>query len=350
MHIDVEAILQPISDDGPCGPDPSYTPVFAILESLVQGKGETQFSEAEEPNWNEVRKGAISVLEKSKELTTSLYLTLALLKQEGFPGFKDGLLLTCELLDRFWDTVHPQLDPDDNNDPLERINIIANLAAPPGTFGDPFKFIQRIRELPLCNSRQLGRFSLREIMIVKGEITPADKSQSPTSDMSIIEAAFRDSDSEEMEAKFKAVEESIEVVKKIESIVNERGEGDYKLDLGILEDILTRILTYSKFNNTEGESAIPTEVEHNTPQTMENSQPSKSLSSEINSLHDVNKAFDKIIRFYEKNEPSSPIPLMVKRTKKLVGKNFREIVSDIASNAQSQIDELFGPSDEENGA
>ena len=343
MSIDVEVLLRPISDDQPCGEDPSYNPAFVILESAVQGQGDSQFAEAQEPNWNEVRRGAVSILEKSKELTTALYLTLALLEQEGLQGFKDGLLLIHGLLDGFWDTVHPLLDPDDNNDPLERINIITNLGAPLGTFGDPFRFIQRIRDVPLCNSRQMGRFSLRDIMIAKKEITLAEDSDETPPSMAVIEAAFKDTDSEELASTIKAVQESITLVSSIESVINERAEGEQNLKLSALTDVLTEINEYLGLGSDA--EVVPDHRDGGTAEQAAQSAAPQSISGDINSQQDVLKAFEKVIKFYEINEPSSPVPMIVRRAQKLVGKNFREIVSDIASSAQSQIDQLFGPPD-----
>ena len=67
------------------------------------------------------------------------------------------------MLERYWPDLYPKLDPEDNNDPLERINILASLSTPLGTFGDPMKFLQRLRRIPLANSPQMGRLNLAEI-------------------------------------------------------------------------------------------------------------------------------------------------------------------------------------------
>ena len=50
---------------------------------------------------------------------------VALLKLRGLPGLRDGLAVLRGLIDQYWDQLYPRLDPDDNNDPLERMNILA---------------------------------------------------------------------------------------------------------------------------------------------------------------------------------------------------------------------------------
>ena len=50
---------------------------------------------------------------KTKDLQLAAWLTEALLKQQGFAGLKDGLSLCFGLIDKFWDTVYPELEDGD---------------------------------------------------------------------------------------------------------------------------------------------------------------------------------------------------------------------------------------------
>ena len=127
------------------------------LESMVLGKPETQFSAAEPPDWKQLRIRCLELFDRSKDLRISIVLMVALLELEGLPGFKEALLLLKGLLERFWETVYPQLDPSDDNDPLQRVNIIASMSTPVGTFGDPLRILEHLRSTPLCNSIQMGR-------------------------------------------------------------------------------------------------------------------------------------------------------------------------------------------------
>ena len=72
-----------------------------------------------------------------------------------------------------------------------------------------------------------------------------------------------------------------------------------------------------------------------------------SLSGEINSREDVLRALDKVISYYERAEPSSPIPLLIKRSKRLVSASFMDIVRDIASDGLSQVETLRGKDETE---
>lgn len=66
----------------------------------------------------------------------------------------------------------------------------------------------------------------------------------------------------------------------------------------------------------------------------------------INSDQDVIKALTLISEHYKKNEPSSPIPLLLERVSRLVGKDFMEVLQDMAPNGVEQVEFLRGSSDE----
>lgn len=128
--IEVEQLLKPVSAEEPCGKDLSYDPNFLALEGLIAGKRETQFSAAEEPDWKAVHDACLALLGQSKDLRVAVILCLALLKLEGAVGLRDGLALLKGSLERYWPELYPKLDPEENNDPLERINVIASISTP----------------------------------------------------------------------------------------------------------------------------------------------------------------------------------------------------------------------------
>lgn len=70
------------------------------------------------------------------------------------------------------------------------------------------------------------------------------------------------------------------------------------------------------------------------------------LNGSVASNQDVHKALDMIIRYYEKSEPSSPVPLLIKRAKRLVGKSFVDIIRDISPDAMSQVQMVSGEEDQ----
>src|ERR1700686_3161196 len=118
-----EELLRPISEESPCGEDLSYDPGLQELETLARGKEETQFSAAEPPDWKALRTRSLELFARSKDLRVAVTLAVASLELDGLPGFRESLVLVKGLIEKFWPTVFPQLDPADDDDPLQRMNI-----------------------------------------------------------------------------------------------------------------------------------------------------------------------------------------------------------------------------------
>ena len=56
------------------------------------------------------------------------------------------------------------------------------------------------------------------------------------------------------------------------------------------------------------------------------------------------------MQYYERKEPSSPVPLVLKRAKRLVGKSFVYIIRDLSPDAMSQVRMVSGEKDGEEEA
>src|SRR5205823_3686896 len=148
-------------------------------------------------DWKTLRDTCVELLKRSKNLRLAVTLTLASLKLEGLPGFRDGLALIKAILEN-WDQLYPRLDPEDNNDPTERVNIIASMANPLGTFGDPNRFLERLRQAPLTDSPRLGRFSLADITGIPAPPAGETGQAAPRPGSAQIDAAFRDTGAEQL--------------------------------------------------------------------------------------------------------------------------------------------------------
>src|SRR6185503_16614474 len=104
------------------------------------------------PDWNEVRSASLDALGKSKDLRILAYLSAATLRTDGFPAFSSLVQVASQWLALYWAQVYPQID----EDAILRRNAL-------NYFADPMSVNYFIRWMPLTNSRQHGRFGLRDI-------------------------------------------------------------------------------------------------------------------------------------------------------------------------------------------
>jgi type VI secretion system protein ImpA len=108
-----EALLRPLTPEHPAGRDLRFEPVFRdILEARrvdeVTGKL---------PQWGLVAERSLEALQLSKDLRLCCFLTEAAIYLDGFPGVRDCIRLTREIITRFWDEgLLPTIEDGDLDD------------------------------------------------------------------------------------------------------------------------------------------------------------------------------------------------------------------------------------------
>jgi type VI secretion system protein ImpA len=67
----------------------------------------------------------------------------------------------------------------------------------------------------------------------------------------------------------------------------------------------------------------------------------------IATREDALRALDAVADFFRRSEPSSPVPLLVDRAKRLVSKSFLEVLADMAPDAVGGVRAVGGLKDSE---
>ena len=338
-NLDIGQFLEEISTESPCGEDLEYDPEFGEMERAAQGKPEQQIGDtlipAQDADWLAVITRAISLFDRTKDLRVAVYLTRSLLHTEGLSGLRDGLSLIQGLLENHWESVHPQLDPADNDDPTLRINTLTTLY-------DPETVLHSIREATLVNSSALGRFSLRDILITSGKLSLPTSSDEKAVEISTINAAFMDAPLDDLQNTADAIRQSIECVSAIESQLMDKVGSKQMADFSALPNLLKEaqhIMSEHLTQRGVGEAEVSSEVVNEAPGTQASAQ---SLPNAINSQEDVIRVLDMACEYFKRHEPSSPVPLLLQRAKRLVAKDFMEILHDLTPAGVTQAEEISG--------
>lgn len=340
-RIDLKQLLSPCSEENPAGVDLEYDPLFGEMERAAKGKDEQQFGDtlipAEDPDWVSLRTHALAVLEHSKDLRAAVQLTRALLHTDGYTGLSDGLSLIRGYLEQFWEHIHPRLDPEEDHDPTIRINTLLNLC-------DSQEFLAPISRIPLVSSNRMGQISYRDIQIAAGTVVqPESETRQVTADQ--IDPAFWEAESAQIQATRSLIMSTLETLQAIERQLNERLGEMKSFDLQPLSGLL-RAAEKEMGNRTW--TSEPSSAQTDSPEAMEGSPPASGNSLDpgaITSRDDVIRALDRICHYYARHEPSSPVPLLLQRAKRLVTMNFHEIVRDLAPNGQSNFEFLWPQGD-----
>jgi type VI secretion system protein ImpA len=327
----VESLLQVVAGAAPCGSDLEYDPAFLELERLAQGKPEQQMGSAvvpgQEPDWNTIAQRAAALLGRTKDLRIALHLTRAWLNIDGFAGLRDGMAVLRGLTERYWDGVFPRLDPDDADDPTYRVNVLMGLC-------DSAAIIERVRALPLVISRSFGRFSLRDLAIASGELPPAS---------SAIDGAFAESAIADLQATAASLRESLEHLAALETTVGGHVGGVQAPSFSKLSRLLGQAdkILAARLEQRGVRSAIPTGGPPSDAVAAAQPAPAAPMGT-VSSREEVVPLLDRICAYYARHEPSSPVPLLLARCKRLVSATFLDIVRDVAPGAVSQVDILRG--------
>lgn len=160
--IDIDALLQPISEDAPSGADPRsdssptslyYRTKDARNAARSAERAAVEIGGAPPEEWGTVADTAGEILGgHGKDLEIAAWLIEALLRQDGFAGLRDGLKVMTGLVTGFWDSCYPELDEDGVEG---KVSAVAGLNGS-GAVGT---LIQPIRLVPLTQGSQ-GSFSL----------------------------------------------------------------------------------------------------------------------------------------------------------------------------------------------
>lgn len=343
--MDLETLLAPVSPDDQCGADLEYDATFSEIDRLSQGKPEQQIGStivpAEEPDWKTLEKKSAEFLAHSKDLRVAAHLTRALLRNNGWAGLATGLGLLRGLVERYWDGVHPRLDPTDDNDPTMRVNVFSSFSDTP--------MLSAVRATPLVSSRAVGRFSLRDLEIAAGDVpsTPAAEGAPAPATMATIDGAAMDVDLAGLDGTVKSLHACVESLKGLEEAIAARVDATAAASFGKLPALLGKANNYVSGKlaqrSATGEGLVGDGGAVAT--NGASGGPARAFGGAINSREDVVKALDAICAYYARNEPSSPIPMFMERSKRLVMMSFVDLIKELVPEGLSKVDMLRGQSE-----
>ncbi len=348
--MDPEVLLKTKSEDSPSGENLEYDPAFTELELAAQPVEDQQVgdsvNEGHDPDYRDVVQKAVAVLEQSHDLRAGVFLADASLHTEGLPGFADATTVLRGFLEDYWDTCHPELDEDDDDDPTMRVNAIQGLCGQPGGIAGPSPVYRSLRRAALTDSRGFGRFSIRDVEVSEGQISLPEGETGP--DTATISAAFQDTDGDVLAATLSASRTALENTRAISAVFDEKTPG-MGPDLDPLIKMLMQI--EKRVGEFAGGEIIASPEDggalESTTGAAEANAPAAQPVGAINSRTDVTNALERIVGYYRQNEPSSPIPMLLERAKRLVNADFLTIMEDIAPGGVENVRVVGGLEEED---
>ena len=313
-----EELVQAIAPDRPCGDDLEDTTLLASFDTFrVFGQSAPHDPV---PEWTAIRAKSAEALCKSKDLRLLAHLASAVIRTDGLSAFAETLTIASRWLEMYWRETYPRIDEDG----IFRRNAL-------NYFADPIAIVDGVRRAPLIRSPQHGTYSLRDIEMAAG-LVPADGKAPP--EQPRIDAAMAAASREEMARLQESVAAGLKALITIDTRMTEDGVNappsfqPLSSQLAKIDKLLRKQLTPVD----AGEADAPAGGDGVGVQQVE---AAGAPVGAIRSRQDAIRALDAVADYFRRHEPSSPIPLFVYRAKRLVAKDFLEVLADIAPGAVS---------------
>ncbi|MBZ9734263.1 type VI secretion system protein TssA [Mesorhizobium sp. CA18] len=379
--IDLALWLNPLNGENPSGEDLRNDPAFHELERLAEPQlkvvhdGNSKPTSQPSPvDWAAVLEKAEELRARGRDLRLLVIVARALANEEGLAGLAQGLTLIARTFEQYWDTMHPSLRTGAPRDAaLRRINALLDL--------------QNGQEGLLANLRQMAFFSPRAIGPISGRdleqaaldervmlqeaasgLGAAEKAALTSAHNQLLNrvrtgcAAQIDQAADVMTSLLADARAAIAALDAVDAALNARIDG-HGATIPELKKFLQRLLTTLERNSGAGatangaakatpqaaaEPAMPARNGHGA-ETMASVtsavEASTGLPDRINSRDEVVKCLDLVVAFYDRTEPSSPIPHLARRVRRMVHMDFVELMEDLAPSGLKEFRLLAGVPD-----
>jgi type VI secretion system protein ImpA len=329
-----DALLEPLREDAPCGDDLEYDAAFMALQQACSGKAEQQFGNtiipAEPPDWQQVAQQAEQLLTRTRDIRLLLILTEAWTHNQGLTGCAAGFTLLSEALARYWPTLHPALEFDGEPDLLMRVSALAVLGPQSG-------LSRALRSSWLIKS-STGEITLRDAIAL------LDGSKSEVADFPGGVARLREMLQQPAFAGAEAIRNLAQHFTTLRLCLEQHLERADMPDLASSEKALALLLPLLPFPESPVAEAIqPATTEpHTLLPTPSSQQTTHWQHVSLQSRADAELMLEKVRLYFLQHEPSHPAPIMLERVQRLIQLDFLDIIRDLAPDAVTQLQGLFG--------
>ena len=315
-----------------CGENLEYSAEFIELERLVSGGGDVEYGEyvyaSDDVDWVAAEQLCRTLCEITLDLRLMVILARCLLERYGFDGFIAGLRVISLLLRQHWNNFHPNLVAEDRFDPLIRINNLAELAVP--------GIMVALKRQTLASTEDGQALCLADLDIISN-------GEGVTQNLLY-----------KLLGKLISPNCSVELVRslgQINTICSELNEITRCLEektavhgISPLQNISSMLRKWALVVEEHFRIVSP-QLPASTPKEWSVAAQPKAGNSECsgdscNSPEDVVRALDTICAYYQQQEPSSPVPFLLARVRRLINMSFINIIAELAPDAISDLRRL----------
>lgn len=364
-------VIDPAS---PSGVDLRNEPEFHKIERMLDPAARNARVQAgsEEPpatadvNWSVVLDDALDLAKTGRDLRLLVVVVRALTNLDGLAGLSTGLTLINDNLSDYWDSLHPLLrERDDPKEAaLRRINSLKQLENDDnGLLGDlEMNPIVTLPGLGIITGQNLCDASLSEFEAMNEAPSGLGKAEQDRlrsaheANQNRVTAACRAIAAEDPDLATSLkqnVADARAALMTLQSSFSEKAglSNGTGISFPALTQFLDRAQAMMEKGMVEADAAEAASESAPSAPAPSGAAPAAqataapSTPGEINSRNDVERALGQIIAFYERTEPSSPIPHLARRVQRMVHMDFLELMSEVAPSGMKEFRSAAGVQD-----
>lgn len=343
-----------VSDTAPCGANLEYDSRFQELLRISEGTREQQYGRtivaAKPPDWKQMRDLAANLLPTTRDLRLGVLVVEIETHFSGLRGCASGLEMLRQWIVNLWPNLYPSLEDDEDDDHFMRINALARLC-------EPQRLPSQLQNIDIVEVPPHTKITIADIEALRGHGSGRTSSIERMTTAE-IEAAFLAADLSQLRFAFDECQQALHSLTGIVTFL-ERTIGAAAWDAALLRQRLRDAVEITKHYLRKrlsiADSAV-TEVSvagdaSNIPAIAQlNSDASfagiDAGSPFVTSRGQAAEMLDRITEFFESQEPSSPVPILLRRAKRLINQDFVGILRELAPDSLAQVQELVGSTSE----
>ncbi|HWE99971.1 MAG TPA: type VI secretion system protein TssA [Caulobacteraceae bacterium] len=322
VALDVEKLLNPVSEESPAGEDLAYDPERAEIEQVFEQSvsvDATGRSEGESDiDWRRIVGLLESQAGRTKDIWLAVYLCRAGARSGSLETLEVGAEFLAGLCEQYWETMHPSLEDYGFQGRKGPCESLANVQA----------FLGPLRRVVLLSHPRLGSYTGADFERFRANA----ESEEGYGMFRAAVAEMSNDDIVAIGARLATVEAAL---KRTDAALDANAGGEtganFAATYATLNELRRAVLSFGASPEPEGETA---EAEAD-PSGDTGDGPR--VPGRIDSREQVIRALEAIADYYRRREPGSPVPVALQRVRGWIDAEFMDILADLAPDSLSEL-------------
>ncbi len=313
----LDELLAPVTIDAPAGEDLSYDGERQAIEQAF----ELASQGATEIDWRDTVRLIEDQSRRTKDVWLAVYLARAGARLGRLETVEAGCAMLAGLFGRYWSEVHPTVEEyglQGRKAPCESLTRIGEFLGP-------------LRRTVLVEHSRLGSFTGDDFERFAAQGDAAEG-------YGLFRAVLNDTSAETLQAAVARLDAIRDAIRQADVVLTEQAAavGDTGTNFTPTYDAIEVIR-----NALAPHAGLEVAVEASAPTDAVTgaaaAEPRSGAPGRVDSRDDVVRAIDAIAEYYQRREPSSPVPVALRRVRGWVAMDFMAILRDIAPSSLTDV-------------